>query len=80
LIEAKKFQLSLVPAKFRDFGSANISLLLQSSGHVGGDMVGMFQVNPSTIGMYSIDVSGHGVSSACRRPALPVSCRQPTQI
>jgi sigma-B regulation protein RsbU (phosphoserine phosphatase) len=64
LIEAKKFQLSLVPAKFRDFGSANISLLLLSSGHVGGDMVGMFQVNPSTIGMYSIDVSGHGVSSA----------------
>lgn len=64
LIEAKKLQQSLVSDRYRDFGPAEVSMLLQSCGHVGGDLVGMFVVNPTRIGIYGIDVSGHGISSA----------------
>lgn len=64
LMEAKKLQQSLVSDRYRDFGTAEVSMLLRSSGHVGGDLVGMFPVNDTRIGLYGIDVSGHGISSA----------------
>ena len=64
LKEAKKFQESLVSERHRDFGNADISLLLRSSGHVGGDLVGFFPITDTRLGLYSIDVSGHGISSA----------------
>lgn len=64
LLEAKKLQQSLVSDRYRDFGMADVSLLLKSCGHVGGDLVGMFPVNETRIGLYGIDVSGHGISSA----------------
>ncbi|WP_424966102.1 PP2C family protein-serine/threonine phosphatase [Dinoroseobacter sp. S375] len=64
LIEAKKLQQSLVRDKIGTFRDAEIALMLQSSGHVGGDLVGFFRINSSEIGLYSLDVSGHGVSSA----------------
>ena len=64
LIEAKKLQQSLVSDRHRDHGTAEVSMLLRSSGHVGGDLVGMFPVNKTRIGLYGIDVSGHGISSA----------------
>ena len=64
LIEAKKLQQSLVSDRHRDFGPAEVSLMLRSSGHVGGDLVGFFPVNSTRIGLYGIDVSGHGISSA----------------
>ena len=64
LIEAKKLQQSLLREKFRDFGTADISLVLQSSGHVGGDLVGFYPVSETRVGLFAIDVSGHGISSA----------------
>ncbi len=64
LIEAKKLQQSLVKERYRNFGAAEVSLLLRSSGHVGGDLVGFFPVSETQIGLYSIDVSGHGITSA----------------
>nr|WP_252731315.1 SpoIIE family protein phosphatase [Lentibacter algarum] len=64
LIEAKQLQQSLVRERYKDFGTARISLLLQSSGHVGGDLVGFFPINDEEVGLYAIDVSGHGISSA----------------
>jgi sigma-B regulation protein RsbU (phosphoserine phosphatase) len=64
LQEAKKLQQSLLRERYRDFGSAQISLLLQSSGHVGGDLVGFFPISDTRIGLFAIDVSGHGISSA----------------
>ncbi len=64
LIEAKKLQQSLVTDRFRDFGPAEASLMLKSSGHVGGDLVGLFSISDTRIGLYGIDVSGHGISSA----------------
>lgn len=64
LIEARKLQQSLVPERYRDFGAAQMSLLLRPSGHVGGDLVGYFPINSNKVGLFAIDVSGHGISSA----------------
>lgn len=64
LIEARKLQQSLVRERHRDFGGAKVNLLLQPCGHVGGDLVGMFPINERKIGIYGIDVSGHGIASA----------------
>ncbi|MEV8467964.1 fused response regulator/phosphatase [Fluviibacterium sp. DFM31] len=64
LLEAQKLQEALVRERFRDFGTGQVSLLLRSSGHVGGDLVGFFRASASQVGLYSIDVSGHGISSA----------------
>lgn len=64
LNEARKFQEGLVPDRSLSFGDFDVSLLLQPSGHVGGDLVGCFRVNDATLGFYSVDVSGHGVASA----------------
>lgn len=64
LNEARKFQEGLVPDRHLVFGDFDISMLFQPSGHVGGDLVGWFRVNEACLGVYSIDVSGHGVASA----------------
>ena len=64
LIEARKMQQSLVRERYRDFGTAEVSLLLKPSGHVGGDLVGFFQAGEGKLAVYSIDVSGHGIASA----------------
>ena len=64
LQEARNLQQSLVREKHRDFGAGQVSLMLQPSGHVGGDLVGFFPINDDQVGLYSIDVSGHGVASA----------------
>lgn len=64
LLEAKKLQQSLVKDKYKSFVTGEVSLLLQSSGHVGGDLVGYFPAGENHLGLYSLDVSGHGISSA----------------
>lgn len=64
LVEARKLQQSLIKERFRDFETAQVSLLLRPSGHVGGDLVGFFPINDDQFGVFSIDVSGHGVASA----------------
>ena len=64
LVEARKMQQSLVREKYRDFGAAEVSLMLKPCGHVGGDLVGFFNAGPDKMAFYSIDVSGHGIASA----------------
>ncbi|QYX57012.1 SpoIIE family protein phosphatase [Roseovarius sp. SCSIO 43702] len=64
LVEAQKLQQSLVSERHKDFGAGEASLFLRSSGRVGGDLVGVFEASPTRVGLYSIDVSGHGISSA----------------
>ncbi len=63
-IEAKKLQQSLVRERSVVFDQGQVSLLLRSSGHVGGDLVGFFRSGDNHLGLYAIDVSGHGISSA----------------
>jgi len=64
LIEARKLQQSLVRDRHRSFGRSEISLLLQPSGHVGGDLVGFFPISETRVGCFALDVSGHGIASA----------------
>jgi len=64
LREAQQLQQSLLPERNRSFGGCDVSLLLQSSGYVGGDLVGFYPAGPDHLGMYAIDVSGHGISAA----------------
>lgn len=64
LRQARHIQESLVPELTREFGRSRVSLLLKPCGHIGGDLVGMFSPGPNRIGFYSIDVSGHGITSA----------------
>ncbi|WP_170426276.1 PP2C family protein-serine/threonine phosphatase [Ruegeria arenilitoris] len=64
LIQARKIQESLVPELTRQFGNSQVSMLLKPCGHIGGDLVGMFSPGVNRLGFYSIDVSGHGITSA----------------
>ncbi len=64
LIEARKMQQALVRDRLLDFGRAEVALLLKPCGHVGGDLVGAFDLGDGRIAVYGIDVSGHGVASA----------------
>lgn len=64
LIEARQLQQSLVRERRRRFGTAEVNLLLRPSGHVGGDHIGFFPINARRVGLFAIDVSGHGITSA----------------
>lgn len=64
LLEAKKLQQSLVRERQVNFGRAQVSQILRTAGRVGGDLVGYYPVGPDRVVIYSIDVSGHGISSA----------------
>jgi sigma-B regulation protein RsbU (phosphoserine phosphatase) len=64
LDEARRLQQSLLQDRHRRFEGAEVSLWLKAAGHVGGDMVGFFPVSPKVLGVFSLDVSGHGVASA----------------
>ena len=64
LNEARLLQQSLLREPHRAFPEADVSLMLKASGHVGGDMVGFFPVSATEVGLFALDVSGHGVTSA----------------
>lgn len=64
LIEARKVQQSLVRERQHRFDTGQVTVLMRSSGHVGGDLAGFFEISARRIALYSVDVSGHGVASA----------------
>jgi sigma-B regulation protein RsbU (phosphoserine phosphatase) len=64
LVEARRLQQSLIRDRHRRFDGAEVTLMLRPSGHVGGDLVGFFPIGTDRLAAYSIDVSGHGVTSA----------------
>ncbi|MGP6088661.1 PP2C family protein-serine/threonine phosphatase [Antarctobacter jejuensis] len=64
LRQARTIQQSLVPERVCEILTSRVSLLLHPCGHVGGDLVGMFRPGFGRLGLYSIDVSGHGITSA----------------
>lgn len=64
LIEARKLQQTLVRDRMRDWGRGAATLFLRTSGHVGGDLAGFFEIDSGSVALYSVDVSGHGVASA----------------
>ena len=64
LVEARRFQQSLIPNRERVFDGGRVSYMYRPCGHVGGDFFGLFRVTDTRIGLFSMDVSGHGVASA----------------
>lgn len=64
LDEARALQQSLVPKRNFDLEVAEVSLLFRPAGKVGGDLCGLVPISDSRVGLYSIDVSGHGIASA----------------
>lgn len=64
LLEAQKLQQSLIREQERQIGPFHITQFVKSSGHVGGDLAGFFEAGPSHLGVFGVDVSGHGISSA----------------
>tara|TARA_R110002049_G_scaffold44333_6_gene130281 strand:- start:139508 stop:140794 length:1287 start_codon:yes stop_codon:yes gene_type:complete len=64
LREAKKLQQSLMRERYKEFDRGSLSMMLRSAGHVGGDLVGYFPIREGHVGLFGIDVSGHGISSA----------------
>jgi sigma-B regulation protein RsbU (phosphoserine phosphatase) len=61
---AARLQQSLIPGRQSNCGPVKIGVAYEPAGHVGGDLLGYFQVSKDHVAVYSIDVSGHGVSSA----------------
>ncbi|WP_084686350.1 PP2C family protein-serine/threonine phosphatase [Paracoccus zeaxanthinifaciens] len=72
LREARKLQQGLVRERSGRFGQIDISLLLRPAGHIGGDLVGFFPIAGDWIGVYALDVSGHGVTAALLTAQLSV--------
>ncbi|PQO24799.1 fused response regulator/phosphatase [Rhodobacteraceae bacterium WD3A24] len=64
LAQARRLQMSLLPAPERVFAPARVSVMLRPSGHVGGDLAGYFPIGEQRLGLFAFDVSGHGVASA----------------
>ena len=64
LKHAERLQRSLIPERSITGQGFTISNIFQSSAHVGGDLLGTFELDEQRHVIYSIDVSGHGVSSA----------------
>lgn len=64
LREAQRLQQGLVRERNGRFGSFDLSLLMRPAGHIGGDLVGFFPINDRRVGLFALDVSGHGVASA----------------
>lgn len=64
LAAARRLQSLLLREHHRDFGPAEVSLMMRPSGHVGGDLVGMVELVPGQVGVYAVDVAGHGVAAA----------------
>lgn len=64
LQQARVLQQSLMPIRSAQFGKSRVSVLLKPCGHVGGDLAGMFAIDNGNFGLFSLDVSGHGITSA----------------
>lgn len=72
LREARKLQQGLVKQRLGRFGPMQLSLLLRPAGHIGGDLVGFFPIGEDRVGIYALDVSGHGVTAALLTAQLSV--------
>lgn len=64
LAQARRLQTLLLRESHRDLGQAEVALTMRPAGHVGGDMVGVVDLAPGRVGLYAIDVAGHGVAAA----------------
>ena len=63
LIFAKKIQQRILPAK-GDYGNLNIDYRYEPSKYLSGDLFDIFKLDDEHIGIYIVDVSGHGIAAS----------------
>lgn len=61
---ASKIQEALIPKFLGDIPNCSFSWIYQPSGKVGGDIFDIFMLDDEHLGIYMIDVMGHGVASS----------------
>jgi len=61
---AGEIQKSLLPDSNLEIDNISIAWRFEPSGHIGGDIFQIHKINPEVIGIYMLDVCGHGVSAA----------------
>ena len=64
LRQARILQQSLLPPRETEIAGSRISIGLRPCSFVGGDLVGLFQPGQERVGIFNMDVSGHGITSA----------------
>ncbi len=70
---AAKLQQVYIPPEFHSFQQWEIATIYKPCTYIGGDLVGYFPISDHEIGIYSIDVAGHGVSAALKTVTLAQS-------
>ncbi len=61
---ATKIQEALIPKSFGDIPNCLFNCTFQPSGKVGGDIFDVFMLDDDNVGIYMLDVMGHGVASS----------------
>jgi len=61
---AATLQQQFLPKPHAICNGIDLSVHYQPAGHVGGDLVGYFPIGDDRLGLFAIDVSGHGVASS----------------
>lgn len=64
LVSGQEAQKSLLPSGFPDISNMEFAASFVPSAFGSGDIYNIFRLNETNIGLYNIDVSGHGVSAA----------------
>ncbi len=64
LVSGQEAQKSLLPSTFPDISNMEFAASFIPSAFGSGDIYNIFQLDETNIGLYNIDVSGHGVSAA----------------
>ncbi len=64
LISGQETQKSLLPSSFPDISNMEFAASFIPSAFGSGDIYNIFRLDEKNIGLYNIDVSGHGVSAA----------------
>jgi len=64
LISGQEAQKSLLPSGFPDISNMEFAASFIPSAYGSGDIYNIFRLDETNIGLYNIDVSGHGVSAA----------------
>lgn len=64
LAAAAEIQRSLLPCRPVDYDQFEIAWTFEPSAHIGGDIFNVIRLGESLYGIYTLDVSGHGVPAA----------------
>lgn len=64
LVSGREAQESMIPVSFPEISAMEIAARFIPSAFVSGDIYNIFRLDERHVGLYSVDVSGHGVAAA----------------